>query len=329
MDRATKPPARPRYPFPAVPDGWFGVGASADLGAGMVQAVHYLGRDLVLFRGEDGAARVFDAHCPHLGAHLGVGGRVCGDGIVCPFHGWRFDGEGRVVEVPGLDRTPPSVRARSWPVCERNGRVFVWHHAAGAPPGFDVIGYRTDESQWTPWRSSTYRVRVHVQDLTENILDRAHFGVVHDMARADTQLFDVSFRGASMVVDQCMKVTAVSEHGVEVRARTTTCGPGIAAIEVTQGPLEMLTYIAQTPVDEEITEVNLAFSMKRLPDAKATEAVSKLNDEITNLQFTQDVPIWENKIYREQPALTPVDGPVAQYRKWFRQFYSGWDAAGD
>jgi hypothetical protein len=84
----------------------------------------------------------------------------------------------------------------------------------------------------------------------------------------------------------------------------------------------MLTYITQTPVDDEFTEVSLLFSMKRLADEEATEAVSKLNDEITNLQFTQDVPIWENKIYRERPVLTKTDGPVVQYRRWFRQFYS-------
>ena len=313
-----------RYPFPAAPDGWFSVAACADLDVADVKPLHYLGRDLVLFRGEDGAARVFDAHCPHLGAHLGVGGRVCGDGIVCPFHGWRFDGEGRVAEVPGSDRSMPRVRARAWTTCERNGRVFVWHHAQGRPPSFQVIGYREDESEWTPWRISTYRVRVHVQDLTENILDRAHFLAVHDMAAANRRHFEVDFTGASMVVDQGMKVTAVAEGGVEVHARTTTCGPGIAAVEVNQGPLEMLTYIAQTPVDDEITEVSLAFSMKRLPDQDATKAVSELNDRVTNQQFEQDVPIWENKIYRERPALTPADGPVEKYRRWFRQFYSGW-----
>jgi 3-ketosteroid 9alpha-monooxygenase subunit A len=317
-----------RYPFPAAPDGWYSVCASAALGAGEVKAAHYLGRELVLFRADDGRARVFDAHCPHLGAHLGVGGRVCGDGIVCPFHGWRFDGSGKLVEVPRLGRTPPPVQTRAWPVCERNGRIFVWHHAADAAPGFDVIPYREDEALWTPWRSSAYRVRVHVQDLTENILDRAHFVTVHDMAPPDREHFDVSFSGASMIVDQLMKVTAVSEKGIEVRSRTTTCGPGIAAVEVKQGPIEMLTYIAQTPVDDEITEVNLLFSMKRLGDERSTEAVSELNDRITNQQFAQDVPIWENKIYRERPALTEIDGPVAQYRRWFRQFYSGWEPTG-
>ena len=310
-----------RYPFPASPNGWFGIGASEDLAVGDVRAVRYLGRDLALFRGDDGTARVFDAHCPHLGAHLGVGGRVCGDGIACPFHGWCFDGDGVLVEVPGLDR-PPRAGAKAWEVCERNGRIFVWHHADDAPPSFDVIGYRQDESAWTPWRSSSYRVRVHVQDLTENIIDRSHFSTVHDMKPPELEHFEVRFSGASMVVDQRLSVTAVSEVGFEVSTTTTTCGPGIVAVEVSQDPIEMLTYITQTPIDDELTEVALCFSMKRLEDEATTESISELNDQVTNLQFSQDVPIWENKVYRERPIITKIDGPVKQYRRWFRQFYS-------
>jgi nitrite reductase/ring-hydroxylating ferredoxin subunit len=310
-----------RYPFPASPNGWFSVGAGADLAPGDVRAVTYLGADLVLFRGEDGTARVFDAHCPHLGAHLGIGGLVCGDGITCPFHGWRFDGAGRLVEVPGLDRQPRA-RARAWTVCERNGRIFVWHHADGLPPSYEVTGYRPDESNWTQWSCNTYRVRVHVQDLTENIIDRSHFSAVHDMAPPERDHVDVRFDGSSMVVEQSLKVTAVDVAGYEIRTTSTTCGPGIVAVEVSQDPIEMLTYITQTPVDDELTEVNLCFSMKALPDDRATESISALNDRITNEQFTQDVPIWENKIYRERPMLTKNDGPVIEYRRWFRQFYT-------
>jgi phenylpropionate dioxygenase-like ring-hydroxylating dioxygenase large terminal subunit len=309
-----------RYPFPAVPNGWFCVAASDDLAVGEVKAVHFLDKELVVFRGEDGAARVFDAYCPHLGAHLGVGGTVCGTGLRCPFHAWRFEGDGRLVEVPDLD-VPPRVSAEAFEVCERNGRVLVWHHAQGTAPSYDVLSYRDDESAWTPWRSSSWTVRVHVQDLTENIIDRAHFPAVHDMAPPDDKRFEVRFDGPSMVVDQNVKVTAVAESGFEVVTRTTTCGPGLVAVEVQQDELQMLTYITQTPVDQEMTEIGIHFSMKALPDAAATEAISAMNSDVTNLQFTQDIPIWENKTYRERPIVTKADGPITQYRRWFRQFY--------
>ena len=62
-------------------------------------------------------------------------------------------------------------------------------------PDFDVLAYREDEAEWTPWRSNTYQVRVHVQDLTENIIDRSHFSTVHDMAAPDRAHFDVRFDG--------------------------------------------------------------------------------------------------------------------------------------
>jgi nitrite reductase/ring-hydroxylating ferredoxin subunit len=310
-----------RYPFPAAPNGWFSVSASDQLAPGEVRALVYLGRDLVLFRGEDGVARVFDAYCPHLGAHLGVGGQVCGEGIACPFHGWMFDGDGHLSHVPGLDQ-PPRVATKAWMVSERNGRIFVWHHADGGQPDYDVIGYRLEQSSWTPWRCNTYQVRAHVQDLTENIIDRSHFSRVHDMAPPESDHFEVRFDGTSMIVEQSLKVTAVDVVGYEIQTTTTTCGPGIVAVEVHQDPIEMLTYITQSPIDEELTEVNLSFSMKALSDEKATESISELNDRITNEQFTQDVPIWENKIYRERPIITKIDGPLREYRRWFQQFYS-------
>ena len=205
---------------------------------------------------------------------------------------------------------------------ECNGFVHAWVHAAGAPPGFDVLRYREDEAAWTPWSVNAYRVRVHVQDMTENILDRSHFWTVHDMAPPASGHFEVSFDGPRMVVDQDIQVTAVSEAGVAIRSRSTNCGPGLVAVEVKQGALDLLTYITQTPIDEEHTDVRLHFSMRRLADEAATRAVADANDRITNDQFRQDVPIWEHKTWLAKPRLTAVDGPVARYRAWFAQFYT-------
>lgn len=83
-----------------IPSGWFHVLWSAELGIGDVRPLRYFGKDLVAYRSASGQAVVLDAHCPHLGAHLGHGGRVEGDNIACPFHGWQWGPDGRNVVVP-------------------------------------------------------------------------------------------------------------------------------------------------------------------------------------------------------------------------------------
>ena len=67
-----------RFPFP-IPYGWFHVGYSAELSSGEVRAVRYFGRDLALWRDQDGNAHLQDAYCPHLGANSAVGGKVAGN----------------------------------------------------------------------------------------------------------------------------------------------------------------------------------------------------------------------------------------------------------
>ena len=77
----------------AYPNGLFVILDSAQLESGGTQEVSALGLNLVAWRVESGKAYLADAYCPHLGAHLGVGGKVAGECITCPFHGWQFQGE--------------------------------------------------------------------------------------------------------------------------------------------------------------------------------------------------------------------------------------------
>ena len=121
-----------------MPNGWFAVEWSRDLHEGDVRPLEYFGEELVLFRTRSGEARVLDAFCPHLGAHLGHGGRVMGETIRCPFHAWQYDGQsGECVHIPYCERIPRQARVRSWEVQEKNGMVFVWHHVEGKPPEWD------------------------------------------------------------------------------------------------------------------------------------------------------------------------------------------------
>ncbi len=175
---APKTPAM-RYPFPAVPDGWFFLCRTDELRPGTMKSGRWLGRDLVLWRTRSGRAVVSDAFCPHLGAHLGEGGEVRGDSLRCPFHGFCFDAEGACVSLPDAysGRPPPKARLATWPVHETHGMVLVHHHARGEGPTWQVPTLDTDG--WLPLQLHQWDVRAHPQETTENSVDVGHFTEVH------------------------------------------------------------------------------------------------------------------------------------------------------
>ncbi|CAG2107313.1 unnamed protein product [Medioppia subpectinata] len=82
---------------------------SSQLPVNGVKPFEMCGQQLVAFRGATGAVHVLSAYCPHLGANLGVGGHVVtesesgDDCIQCPFHGWRFGGDGQCKRIPKIE----------------------------------------------------------------------------------------------------------------------------------------------------------------------------------------------------------------------------------
>ncbi len=105
-----------------------------------VKAVRVLGQDLVLFRDAQGRWGLLDRDCPHRGADLSFG-RHEGDGLRCPFHGWKFDATGRCLETPAEptgSKLCERVTQRSYPVVERSGILFGWF-GEGEPPPFPAF----------------------------------------------------------------------------------------------------------------------------------------------------------------------------------------------
>ena len=93
-----------------------------------LKAVRLLGQDLVLFKDAQGRWGLLDRDCPHRGADLSFG-RHEGDGLRCPFHGWKFDASGRCLETPAEpagSRLCDRVTQRSYPVLEKSGILFGW-----------------------------------------------------------------------------------------------------------------------------------------------------------------------------------------------------------
>ncbi|WP_292469554.1 Rieske 2Fe-2S domain-containing protein [Mesorhizobium sp.] len=152
-------------------DIWQAVALSADIGM-RPKRVFFEGAPLVLFRSVQGIVALFD-RCPHRLVELSTG-KVVGGEIECPYHGWRYDGEGRCTAIPGHVGAMPRYRVRRYAAIERDGVVFI---SSGAPQGEpylhcmqgkDVIVRRV--------RSSTQST---VIDAAENILDATHTHFTH------------------------------------------------------------------------------------------------------------------------------------------------------
>jgi len=312
-----------RFPF-GIPNSWFMLLYSDELAAGEVKPLHYLGRELVAYREPGGAARVVDAFCPHLGAHLGHGGKRVGDTLQCPFHGWRFAADGRCVHVPYADKIPPRAQLESWPVCERNGAIFVWHHDQDEPPAFEVpvIAQYGDPDFTSSWQRYDWIVKTHPQEIMENAIDWPHFHQVHLMDMPDQRSHKFDEHMFTWNVGTTKRVQTMG--GVEDTFYMEAQNWGLGYMFLSYaGMFTTALHTGLTPIDAETTHFRTAIIGRK--DGRSedeTVALLRAYMDDQSLAIEQDFAIWQTKKFRPRPLLCDGDGPIGEYRRWARRFYT-------
>jgi 3-ketosteroid 9alpha-monooxygenase subunit A len=314
-----------------IPFGWYPIAYTKELAIGEVKPMHFFARDLVAFRTESGEAKVLDAFCPHLGAHLGHGGKVVGESIACPFHGWQFNGGGECTGVPYAKNMPPKVAGGkqalyAYPTVERNQVIWTWYHPHRIEPTFDVLEVEEFSSpDWTEMDCYEWEIDVPIQEAGENAVDAAHFIYVHNALEMPVGTTEI--KDHTRVSNYEMKVPLMTDDGVfdmtKTRAsylQTKGNGPGQSVQRFT-GAVETVQQGLVVPITANKMRLRFAFIQpKALSEGKKVLAFGVRN-EISN-QVVNDIPIWNHKVYKENPILCDGDGPIHQYRKWFSQFYA-------
>ncbi|MEM8605943.1 MAG: Rieske 2Fe-2S domain-containing protein [Myxococcota bacterium] len=331
MEIHPAPSADPRLPMPS---GWFRVATSEEVPANGVAVVRMNGRELVAFRG-GGEVSVVDPICPHMGAHLGHGGRVIDGNLRCPFHGLRFDGQGRCVgsEYPGnptLDRT-----LRTWPVTEQLGCIFVYFGHDDSTPDWTLPQY--DTAGWTRPRTRVLQLKGHVQDIAENSVDLGHFAAVHAYSELDEPTirmdgpylhskFGFTRKNPFFPWGQIQSVFDTDVHGL---------GLSVTDLRVPKLGMHYRVILTATQLDADRMSFGVGVSAecpppfvprsaRRIPFPwrTATRAQMALIHRYVVADVLQDQEIWEHRIPIENPALIPGDGPIVKFRRWVKQFYA-------
>jgi len=302
-----------RFPFP-LPHGWFSLGRLADLSNEPVSRARAMGQDLVIWR-DGGDINVFDAYCPHLGAHFAVGGRVEDGCLVCPFHEWTFAADGTNADIPYADRPNRKARVRTYPTLVRNRHLLFWYHPdPEAQPGWDIPDIvPTDAVECLRFNK---RVRSVWQELAENSVDMAHFKSVHGMSQAG-RMGDMVIDGPIRTV-QSAQSFKTSKGEFEGAIESTSYGPGVGVVL-----FDLMTRVtlisANTPVDED--EIEVRFTLYHPAGDELGAKIGGAFGAEVERQFDQDIPIWEAKRYQPSPALAPSEKPVTEFRRWATQFY--------
>jgi phenylpropionate dioxygenase-like ring-hydroxylating dioxygenase large terminal subunit len=309
-----------RFNLP-IPFGWFAIAKSDELAPGEVKPISAFATEFVLWRGADGVARALDAWCPHLGAHLGHGGEVVGDDIRCPFHHWSFKGDGSVADIPYAKLVPPKLKKpcdRAWPVYEDMGIVFVWHHPHKAAPLWEIgpVTEIADEG-WLPSHYHDWIFDVHIQELTENGADTAHFGALHGTRSPPVPEMKIDGWTRHSSVSTKMPTPRGDIDGtISVRAP----GPGLSFTRF-HGITELLLLQMQTPLDGDRTHLRHLYFHPAVVDERKVGVTKALIRE-TQRQLEQDSIVWPYKKHLREPLLVDGDGPILAYRQHYARYYA-------
>ena len=311
---------------------WHPVAASADL-ADKPLAVLLLEHAVVLWRDAAGVAHAWVDQCPHRGARLSLG-RVCGDRLECPYHGWQFAASGQCVHVPALPAfTPPATHtARTFAACERYGLVWMQLEASDTP----VVAFAAeDDSRLRKLICGPYDVATSAPRLVENFLDMAHFAFVHEGW--------LGTRGASSIDDYRVETTATGLLATQCKAwqpQSSVHATGPAQVEYTyavDAPYTAVLTKLPDPASVALADFREAIGLFICPVGPERSRVwfrlacSDWVSPDATLQafqhtiFQQDQPVLESQTPQRLPLdpraelHTVADKASAAYRRYLKQ----------
>lgn len=270
---------------------WYVLALSEEVGTEPV-GVRALSQDFVLFRDEHGKARCLSNVCVHKGGSL-CRGEVVEGTVQCPYHGWRYNGDGECVEIPSLGpegRIPKRARVDSYPTDERWGWIWVFlgdKPEAERPPLPNFFPeYDNNDGEW---RFNRGKAQFHCNWVRaiENGVDRTHALWVHtDFGSPERKVplpYEVVDDNNRLYVKSDVKVLdkrgtwrdefPEGRDGTERQneVQIYVPAPSIRIQMHMQPPKSMIIVTAYTPIEEDLTQLTFIQARNFLTDEKYDE----------------------------------------------------------
>jgi phenylpropionate dioxygenase-like ring-hydroxylating dioxygenase large terminal subunit len=325
---------------------WYPAAASTELTDAPL-ARRMLGQDFVLFRDPAGVARCLANTCSHRGGSL-AGGKVVGECIQCPYHGWQFDGTGTCRRIPSLGREariPARTRIDAYPTVEKYGLVFAFLgdlDESRRPPLMEIPEYGREG-----WRATLqqYEFPFEYQRSIENGLDLAHNEFVHpthgfsyenaETYRVETPQLIESEWGTGFWNDMLAppladrKMQEASGRTTRATVRIGTGHHGCASLWTFINPtpsMHIYQYMYEVPVESDRTRVYLVNLRNFLLEPENDRRMMERNEYVAfqDRDVLADLRPVLTPRSRNHEFLVPADRCVGRYR----DLLQGWEDLG-
>jgi aminopyrrolnitrin oxygenase len=306
----------------SLPASWFYLCASDELNKGPV-TLDLCGRSYVGYRAQSGRVVVLSGRCSHMGAHLGRG-KVRGERLTCPLHGWEYGPDGACEKIPAADAIPGFARQCSYPAEERAGHVFFFNRkqARFALPFFEGI----TPNELLPAKPFELVADVPWYFVGANGFDIQHFRMAHDR----TLLEPPRVSEVSPFARRVVAKFAVTGNSFQDRMTRSIAGP-IVTMDVTSwcGTMIMVkAHFQRTtsygifnvlPMDDQRTLGRVIVWVKRSRSGLGQALFDPVNAAIRR-RFIQtflrsDLPRIAGLRYQPE-KLIAADGILSDYFVW-------------
>ena len=277
-------------------------------------------RRMMLVRSADGVG-VYDATCPHRGAHLAYGGRVDGDAVVCPFHGYRI---GLGVEARG------EFRVRGYPTVLIGGMVCArLSERADADLPAALRQLATDHHFVSGFE---LEAGTSIEMVMENGFDTAHFKAVHgllaepDLVMRGGEFGELTVEGSFRIPRSSWNAGARDLGPVIANYQARAFSPGVVIAELRGEPpynYKIITTAVPAPAAAG-SVVRLTLALPRGPDGSAPdEHFTNALLQASRDGLDKDCAIWNRLCPHSPPLWTERDLPVREFARFCQRFHAG------
>jgi phenylpropionate dioxygenase-like ring-hydroxylating dioxygenase large terminal subunit len=311
-----------------IPNQWYAVLSSKEVKRNRMIGVTRFGEKLVFWREKEGTLHCIADKCCHRGASLSAGKLVEGH-VQCPFHGFEYDGSGKVVAIPANGKkTPvaPNYKVPSYLVKERGGFIFVWYgdpeKASAEIPFFEELEQKFSYGEFHEVWS------VHYTRAIENQLDVVHLPFVHNstIGRGHKWVVNgplVKWDGNRMTyyVDDVKDVGQKALKAEKVKDFESKFHLQLQMPNLWQNCIakKIRVMAAFAPIDDEHTMIYMRFYQRVLPLPLGKALMRLLGNAADRVILHQDRRVVLTQLPKKSELqmgenLVPGDAPIIQFR---------------